>query len=127
MARARGHHGRFEAAAPFAAHEWCRTHIRHKRKAGQPVRYAIPAEVVLASGERKAVVKGTQAIDGYWATLRRCVGKVPVNTGHSSSAEVRGWLRALVRVHQWRWWHLGEVRFRVLGRLYSERRAGLSF
>ena len=90
-------------AEPFSKHRWTHTNVTHKRKTGVPLRYVIKSEVVLPDGERLLVLKGTQKIDGYWASLRRLVGKLSVETGHSSYAARRGWLRALVCAHQWRW------------------------
>ena len=64
------------------------------------VQYAVQKEVKLPNGNVKAVLAGTVNIDGYWACLRREVGRLPVNTGTSSEEARRDWLHKHVRVHQ---------------------------
>ena len=49
-----------------------------------------------SAGEEIRVQKGTQQIDGYWATLPRAVGKKAMNTGASGEPE-RKWLCKLLR------------------------------
>ena len=92
-----------------------------KKKKGQPVRYTETTTVQNKAGKRFKVVKGTQKVDGYWATLRRNVGKRAVNTGAAGTAK-REWLCKLVRVHQWLHWGLGKDCFMQLGALYRKRR-----
>ena len=70
---------------------------------------------------------GTQTVDGFWASLRRAVGKLSVNTGHSSDKNKRNWLHKLVRCFQWRWWHLDSERFFLLGKLWAKRREEVGF
>ena len=120
-------HRGFESHMRFATHGWTHTNVTHKRKVGQPIRYVVKSEVALPDGRQLLVLKGTQKIDGDWASLRRLVGKLSVETGHSSDADRRAWLHGLVRVHQWRWWHLGQERFELLGKLFAAKRASLSF
>jgi hypothetical protein len=83
-----------------------------------------PQAGILHNGTTKRVLAGTEKVDGYWASLRRAVGKTSVNTGkRTGDQKRRTWLHKLVRVHQWLWWHLGDDLFNKLGEVYSERRA----
>ena len=77
-----------------------------------------------AAGVTVDVLGGTQDIDGWWAWLRRAIGRVPVNTGAADS-EKRAWLHKLVRVAQWHFWHLDADRFKELGATRREARAAL--
>ena len=83
-------------------------------------------EVVLASGEKKTVLAGTEKIDGYWATLRRAIGRRGINTGFEGSRE-RTWLEMLVRVHQWEHWNLDVDRFALFGNMLRMRRSQNGF
>ena len=75
----------------------------------------------LPSGASKEVFAGTERIDGYWATLRREVGRKSINTGLDMS-QARQWLELLVRVHQWEYWNLDVDRFAFFGALVAARR-----
>ena len=77
----------------------------------------------LPNGRIKFVLGGTQKVDGYWASLRRFVGKRSINTGDHPDAHRRVMLRQYVRVHQWCWWHLDEDRFDLFSDLVSNRRS----
>ncbi len=93
-----------------------------------PIRYVESAEIIMHHGTVKQVEKGSKKIDGYWATMRLCVGKTSVTTGHSSNKVRRLWLRKLVKAHQWQNWHLGVERFCFLGGIFRvKRNAELSF
>ena len=77
----------------------------------------------MRNGTTKRVLAGTEKVDGYWASLRRSVGKTSVTTGKRTGDQKRRMgLHKLVRVHQWRWWHLGEDLFNKLGQVHSQRR-----
>ena len=67
-----------------------------------------------ATGRRR-LFGGTQKVDGYWATLRRAIGRSAVNTGKQGDDAKRSFLSKLVRVAQWRSWHLEKNRFELLG------------
>ena len=77
-------------------------------------------------GSVKKVWAGTQKIDGYWATLRRAVGRKGYNTG-AKGTERRERLEQVVRTHQWTYWHLHEDRFTLLGGLYKRFREELMY
>ena len=113
---------RFEASDRFSRHEWSHTSVTHKKKPGQPIRYVVLTRVTLANGSSVACKAGTEKVDGYWATLRRSVGKVSQNTGDHADAPSRRHLHKLVRTHQWRYWHLSEDRFALLGEIIKKRR-----
>eukprot|EP00972_Heterocapsa_arctica_P052847 7779839-Heterocapsa_arctica.AAC.1 len=65
---------------------------------------------------------GTEKINGYWATLRREVGRVPVNTGGTSDSKEQKYLHSLVRVHQWRYWNKGADCFKLMGGVIRGKR-----
>ena len=54
----------------------------------------------LPGGKKVHVVKGTQYIDGFWRILRQRVGATTTADRHR--------MRVLVRVAQWRHWHMGD-------------------
>ena len=116
----------WEATAPFAAQEYTHTNVTHKKKVGQDVKWLLRKRVKLANGTEKDVIAGTEKIDGYWATLRRHVGRKGMNTGLDGSG-TRAWLEMLVRVHQWEYWHFDEDRFALFGDMLAQRRAADSF
>ena len=71
--QAGGLHDAFEDGASFAKWEFVHTNVTHKKKKGQPVRYTETATVQNKAGKSFKVVKGTQKVDGDWATLcRQC-------------------------------------------------------
>ena len=76
------------------------TVVTHKRKPGERVTYAALRTVRMHDGSMKKVWAGTQKIDGYWATLRRAVGRKGYNTG-AKGTERRERLEQMVRTHQW--------------------------
>ena len=116
-------HAAFETQEPFLAHGWCHTVVTHKKKVGQKIQFVAERTVKMRNGTTKRVLAGTEKVDGYWASLRRSVGKTSVNTGkRTGDQKRRTWLHKLVRVHQWRWWHLGEDLFNKLGQVHSQRR-----
>ena len=116
-------HAAFETQEPFLAHGWCHTVVTHKKKVGQKIQFVAERTVKMRNGTTKRVLAGTEKVDGYWASLRRSVGKTSVNTGkRTGDQKRRTWLHKLVRVHQWRWWHLGEDLFNKLGQVQSQRR-----
>ena len=118
----------FQDQPDFLKFKWVHTTVTHKKKPGVPIRYVETAEIIMHDGTVKQVEKGSEKIDGYWATMRRCVGKTSVTTGHSSNKVRRLWLHKLVRAHQWHYWHLGVERFSLLGGIFRARRnAQLSF
>ena len=92
-------HQNFEEEEDFKTMGYIHTNVIHKRKPGQPVRYTEYATVRTEAGTDIRVQKGTQTIDGYWATLRRCVEKRAVNTGPREGLK-REWFHKPVRVHQ---------------------------
>ena len=96
--------------------------MTHKRKPGQRVQYTARRRVVLPNGESRDCVGGTQKIDGFWSSLRRLVGRVPVNTGAQAGDSKRARFHRLVRVAQWHWWHLGQSRFEALGKAFKRQR-----
>ena len=102
----------------FAPLNYVHTLVVHKKKPGQEVHYTALRRVRLADGTEKEVLGGTQKIDGYWATLRREVGKKSYNTGAKGS-EKRRRLEMMVRTHQWFHWNLHRDRFTLLGELYK--------
>ena len=78
----------------------------------------------MRNGIEKSVPGGTQKIDGYWATLRRAVGRRSVQTGATADPSKRHRPHQLVRLHQWQYWHLDADRFAVLrGYLTTARMA----
>ena len=115
-------HSAFEGQEPYAKHRWTHTNCTHKKKPGQRVQYAPLREVTLADGSRVSCRAGTQTVDGFWASLRKAVGKTSVNTGRSQDPS-REWLHKLVRCFQWRWWHHSAERFTLFGTLLQEKRA----
>ncbi len=84
--RAGALNGALENGASFAKWEFVHTNVTNKKKKGQPVRYTETTTVQNKAGKSFKVVKGTQKVDRYWATLRRNVGKRAVNTGAAGSA-----------------------------------------
>ena len=69
----------FQDQPDFLKFKWVHTTVMHKRKPGMPIRYVESAEIVMHDGTVKQVEKGSKKIDGYWATMRRCVGKTGDN------------------------------------------------
>ena len=83
-------------------HGWCHTVVTHKKKVGQKIQFVAERVVQMRDGQTKKVLSGTEKVDGYWASLRRAVGKTSVNTGkRGGDQKKRNWLHKLVRVHQW--------------------------
>jgi hypothetical protein len=115
--------GTFEGQAPYAVHQWVHTNCTHKKKVGQPAQYAPKRTLKLWDNSSLEVKVGTQTVDGFWASLRKAVGRTSVNTGHSSNTSQQDWLHKLVRCFQWRWWYLDAERFELLGKLFQEKRA----
>ena len=76
----------------------------------------------MPNGVHKTVKGRTQKVNSYWASLRRCVGEVSINTGVSTDEQRRTHLHRVVRAHQWRWWHLGVERMGLLGGMFARRR-----
>ena len=74
---------------PFARHLYTSTLICHKRKVGTRQQYVRKFKLRLPNGRIKFVLGGTQKVDGYWASLRRFVGKRSVNTGDHPDAHRR--------------------------------------
>ena len=110
---------------PFAKHLYTSTLICHKKKVGQRQQYVRKFKVRLPNGRTQFVLGGTQKVDGYWASLRRFVGKRSVNTGSHPDAHRRLMLKQYVRVHQWCWWHLNVDRFALFADIVSNRRTGI--
>jgi hypothetical protein len=108
-------HSEFECSESFAQHKYTHTNVTHKRKTGQTIQYAAERLVTFPDGSSNMVLGGTQTIDGFWAWLRRIVGRRSANTGKSSDSQKRVWLYQLVRVAKWHYWHLSMNRFNVLG------------
>ena len=81
-----------DAFLPF---EYLHTNVVHKKKVGEPQHYTQSYNVKLPSGFWKSVWGGTQGADGFWASLRRSVGRRAVNTGKAGS-EKRKRLQHLV-------------------------------
>lgn len=114
-------HDAFEHASPFARHRYCHTNVTHKRKIGESLNFVKNFVVKPFDGEERAVLGGTQRVDGYWSSLRRCVGKRSLNTGVTGSAR-RDWLIAVIRCHQWEYWNLDVCRFKLLGEVLQKWR-----
>ena len=102
-------------------HGWTHTSVCHKEKVGQPVQYAVTRTIRLHDGSCETCKCGTQAIDGFWASLRKHVGRCGVNTGDPDSM-TRQRLHRLVREFQWHWWHLEKDRFPLFYGLVREHR-----
>ena len=100
--------------------------MTHKKKVGQDVKWVLRKQLSLPDGTQKDVIAGTEKIDGYWATLRRSIGRKGVNTGADGTG-TRAYLEMLVRVHQWEYWHLDEDRFALFGEMMAKKRAQDSF
>ena len=116
------HTADFEAQHPFLQHAWVHTNVCHKPKAGEGVRWVEVAEIRHRGGARRLVQKGTEKIDGFWASLRRAVGRVPFITGSLSDIDRQLWLECTVLAFQWRWWNLSRERFVLLGNIFREQR-----
>ena len=116
------HHDSFEGLEVFKKLEYTHTNVTHKRKVGQQTQYAAVREVILPNGEKRQVKGGTQTTDGYWATLRREVGRKGFNTSGSADDPKRHRLHRLVRAHQWSFWNLGDDRFALLGEVFRAQR-----
>ena len=114
-------HDVFEGHETLREQEYTHTNLTHKKKVGVKVHYAAKATVTLPNGEELVLMKGTEKVDGYWASLRSSVGRTAVNTGSAMSSQ-REWLLKLVRVHQWHFWHLGVDRFNLFGKVLSASR-----
>ena len=97
--------GRCFEDGEFAKHGWTHTSVTHKRKPGQSVAYTLRRWITTKDGTKHDCLCGTQVIDGFWASLRREVGRTGVQTGEEDST-TRERLYKLVRVFQWHWWHL---------------------
>ena len=111
----------FEGTPPFSQFHYAHTNVCHKKKVGVTQEFVALRTVSLFSGEDRNVLGGTQKIDGFWASMRRYVGKKSVNTGDTETAK-RDWLNAMVRVFQWHWWNLKADRFRMFGELIAKHR-----
>ena len=112
-------------ADEFLQHRWTTTKVVHKRKVGQPTRYVEYFRVRCAYNKPKDVLGGAQKIDGFWAFLRKHIGRLTVPTGTPLSA-ARSWFQKRVRVAQWMWVHCDENRFELFCRAVARRRAGQS-
>jgi hypothetical protein len=111
----------FEEALVFARFQYVHTNVVHKKKVGCVQEFVGRRTIRLASGEVRDVLGGTQKIDGYWASLKRAVGRKSANTGEDGTA-ARQWLLSLVRVHQWHVWNLDECRFTLFGDILDKQR-----
>jgi hypothetical protein len=120
------HHADFETKEPFKKHGYTHTNVTHKKKVGQPMQFVALRKVTLRSGVQKDVLGGTEKVDGFWAYLRRWIGKLSVNTGTNES-EQRVWFRKRVRAVQWQWWNLHRNRFSLLGEAFVAKRNVLDF
>ena len=110
-----------QTEVPFAQHQWRHTTVTHKKKAGVPQQFVARKVVVLHTGDRVECIGGTQKVDGYWASLRRGIGRRSIPTGEAGT-RARAWLLKLVRVHQWHWWNLNQDRFELFGKLLDQLR-----
>ena len=113
--------GQFEQAPEFVRHKWIHTNVTHKRKIGQRIQYVAPRRIRVPDGTDKWVLGGTQKVDGFWAWLRRAIGRSGVNTGKQGDDVKRIFLSKLVRVAQWRSWNLEKNRFELLGSILRDR------
>ena len=121
-----GLHGPIEAEDVFAQHQCTHMSVTHEKKPGQRVQYCAPCIIVLPDGHVKGVRGRTEKIDGFWALLRRTIGKRATNTGRSGTAQ-REWFHNLVRVSQWHYWNLHSDRFAILGACFRAEREAASF
>ena len=119
-------HEEFEVVEACRRWQYGHTNVTHKRKPGQPIVYVSERTLTLPNGEVLRTLGGTEKVDGYWATLRREVGRKAVNTGEQDSQN-REWLHQLVRVHQWHYWHANVDRFKLFGQLLAARRSARDF
>lgn len=106
----------------FAQHGWTHTSVTHKRKPGQKLAYTLRRWITTKDGTKHDCLCGTQIIDGFWASLRREVGRTGVQTGDEDST-TRERLSSLVRVFQWHWWHLHTDRYPLFCELVRAERA----
>ena len=111
------HHEAFEEESDYRHLKYAHTNVTHKKKVGERIRYVLKRTVTIDGTERE-VLAGTQKIDGYWATMRREVGKRAVQTGATAASEKRKRLHQLVRVHQWHYWHQDADRFALFAALW---------
>ena len=109
----------------------CYTHttVTHKRKPGKKgekqidgVHYTKKMEVTLFDGRKMVVKGGTQIVDGFWAYLRKQVGRTGLHSGDAASA-TRTRLYQIVRHFQWQYWHLEKDRFVLFCELIRARRS----
>eukprot|EP00974_Lingulodinium_polyedra_P078890 7641452-Lingulodinium_polyedra.AAC.1 len=82
-------HGPFQRQDKFLQHRWTRTNVTDKRKAGGALQYVAKKSVRCADGSRKDVLGGTQKVDGFWAFLRRLIGRSSVATGKAPDESPR--------------------------------------
>ena len=114
------HHEAFEQHNDYKHLKYVHTNVIHKKKVGQKIRYVLKRTVEMADGTKREVIAGTEKIDGYWATMRREVGKRAVQTGATATSEKRQRLHQLVHVHQWQYWHQDADRFAMFAALWRD-------
>ena len=120
-ARRGAHLYAFEGTPPFDKFHYLHTNVCHKKKVGVRQEFVALRTVRSRSGRTRDVLGGTQKIDGFWASLRRFIGRKACNTGTADSVK-REWLHANVRCFQWHWWNLHLDRFEQFGKLLANRR-----
>ena len=113
--------------AEFAEHGYIHTNVSHAKKPGLPIRYAEQFTVTPRDGSDFEVLGGTQKVDGFWASLRRLIGRKGVNTGARDGTAKRDWFRKNVRVAQWLHWHRHENRFELFATYLAKARESQHF
>ena len=117
-------HEKFEDGSDFAELKYTHTNVTHKKKPGQPVKYVEQFTVELPDGTSKEVLGGTEKVDGFWATLRRLIGRKGVNTGARDKTAKRDWFHKNVRVAQWLYWFADDDRFKRFASYVQQSREG---
>ena len=117
---------REQFAAAFQGLGYLHTVVRHKKVVGEPIHYTRNMWIAFPDGSSERRVAGTQKVDGYWASLRREVGRTSLNSGRDPDSETRSSLHQRVRVHQWRHWHVGEDMFALFCQIVRSRRESLA-
>lgn len=121
------HHDKWTGAADFERFKYTHTNVTHKKKPGQPVNYTRQFTITLPDGTSMEVLGGTKKIDGFWATLRRVIGRKGINTGARDDTAKRAWFHKNVRVAQWLYWHASEDRFKLFASYLKQFREANAF